>query len=288
MVKRKGGRILKVAEVMTTDPVCAKVPGTREDLFELMRTTELTCFPVLKNGSTELIGIVTETDVVNKPSETQLALLMSKDPVTVTPKTEISEVIKILTENNFRQLPVIDKKKLVGLITIGDIISKVIAITSSEKTISEYMTDNVLSIWQETPISVCHKIMEYAKEEASIIFDNNSKMVGIITMVDFVKFFDAISSEKRDEMSAGEGKEGSWDAVSTIIVHTKDLTLPSEPIKEMMTKDVITTFSKASISEVARKMHRMGLYQMPVVNAKGDVIGMIRDFNLLRAYAELE
>jgi CBS domain-containing protein len=273
---------------MTKDPVCAIVPGTREDLFELMRKTELTCFPVLKNGTTELIGIVTETDVVNKPSETQLALLMTKDPVTITSKDEISDVIKILTDNNFRQLPVVDKKKLAGLITIGDIISKVIAIASSEKTISEYMSENVLGIWQETPMAVCQRIMEFAKAEAAIVFDDNAKMVGIITMVDFVKFFDAISSEKRDEMSAGEGKEGSWDAVSTIIVHTKDLTLPNEPIKEIMTKDVITTFSKASISDVARKMHRMGLYQMPVVNAKGDVIGMIRDFNLLKAYAELD
>ncbi|RLI68845.1 MAG: CBS domain-containing protein, partial [Candidatus Gerdarchaeota archaeon] len=81
------------------------------------------------------------------------------------------------------------------------------------------------------------------------------------------------------------GKEGSWDSVSTIIVHTKDLTLPNIPVKEIMTKDVITTFSKATISEVAKKMSRMELYQIPVVNAKGDVVGIIRDFDLLKAYS---
>jgi CBS domain-containing protein len=284
--ERKGGRILKVADVMTTDPICATVPGTRDDLFELIRTTEVTSFPVLKNGTKELIGIITETDIVNKPSETQLALLMTKNPMTVGSKDDISEVIKILAENNFRQLPVVDKNKLKGLITIGDIISKVISIASSEKTIKEYMSENVLGLWQETPLSVCQKIIEFAKEEAALIFNDEGKMVGIITMVDFVKFFDATSSEKRDEVSAGEGKEGSWDAVSTIIVHTKDLVLPNIPVKEIMTKEVITTFSKATISDVAKKMHRMKLYQMPVVNAKGEVIGMVRDFNLLKAYAE--
>jgi CBS domain-containing protein len=86
-------------------------------------------------------------------------------------------------------------------------------------------------------------------------------------------------------MTAGEGKEGSWDAVSTIIVHTKDLTLPNVPVKEIMTKEVVTTFSKATLSDVAKKMTRMELYQIPVVDAKGNVVGIIRDFDLLKAYA---
>ncbi|NHJ03257.1 MAG: CBS domain-containing protein [Candidatus Heimdallarchaeota archaeon] len=279
---------MKVAEVMSTNPICAKVPGTRDDLYELIRKHNLTSFPVIKEESNELIGIITETDIVNKPSETQLALLMTKDPITTSKSTQISEVIPLLFENNFRQLPVVEKKKLVGMVTIGDIISKVIAMTTSDKTISEYLSSNVLGVWQETPLPVCQKIMEFAGAEAALVFDDQTKMVGIITMVDFVKFYDSISSEKRSDMTAGEGKEGSWDAVSTIIVHTKDLTLPNVPAKEIMTKDVITTFSKATLSDVAKKMHRMELYQMPVVNAKGEVVGMIRDFDLLKAYSEIK
>lgn len=272
---------------MIADPVCAKVPGTRDDLFELIRENEITSFPVIKEETTELVGIITETDIVNKPSETQLALLMTKNPITVSQKDEIADIIKILTENNFRQLPVVDKNKLVGLITVGNIISKVISIAPSENTISDYMSSSVLSLWHETPLTVCQKIMEFANAEAAIVFDDNAKMVGIVTMVDFVKFFEAISSEKRDEVSAGEGKEGSWDAVSTIIVQTKDLVLPKVPVREIMTKEIITTFSKAAISDVAKKMHRMKLFQMPVVDASGNVIGIIRDFDLLNAYAAI-
>lgn len=279
---------MKVAEVMSTNPICAKVPGTRDELFDLIRKHNLTSFPVIKEESNELIGIITETDIVNKPSETQLALLMTKDPITTSKSIQISEVIPLLFENNFRQLPVVEKKKLIGIVTIGDIISKVIAVTTSEKTISEYLSSNVLGVWQETPLSVCQKIMEFAGAEAALVFDDQTKMVGIITMVDFVKFYESISSEKRSDMTTGEGKEGSWDAVSTIIVHTKNLTLPNVPAKEIMTKDVITTFSKATLSDVAKKMHRMELYQMPVVNAKGEVVGMIRDFDLLKAYSEIK
>ncbi len=270
---------------MTTDLVCAKVPGTREELFVLIRETDLTCFPIIKADTEQLVGIVTETDIVNKPSETQLALLMTKNPITAAKKDLISDIIPILTDNDFRQLPVISNKKLVGLITIGDIISKVIAIASSEKTIEKYMSNQILSIWQETPLPVCQKIMEFSDAEAAIIFDDAAEMVGIVTMVDFVKFFEAISSEKRSDMTAGEGKEGSWDAVSTIIVHTKDLVLPNVPVKDIMTKEVITTFSKATLNEVAKKMTRMALYQIPVVDAKGNVVGIIRDFDLLKAYA---
>ena len=276
---------MKVQDVMTTDPICAKVPGSRDDLFELIREHEITSFPVLKEGTKQVVGIVTETAIVGKPSETQLALLMTKNPMTISPKATIAEAIKIMTDNNFRQMPVVSSKGFVGMITIGDVIAKVIAITSSEKTIEEYMSNTALGIWQETPLPVAQKIMEYADAESALVFDDNAKMEGIITMVDFVKFFDAISSEKRSDNTAGEGKEGSWDAVSTIIVHTKDLTLPNVPVKDIMTKEVVTTFSKATLKDVAKKMRRMSLYQMPVVNSKGDIIGMIRDFDLLKAYA---
>ena len=276
---------MKVQDVMTTDPVCVMVPGSRDDLFELIREHNITSFPVLKEGTKQVVGIITETDIVSKPSETQLALLMTKNPKTISPKTAISEAIKLMTENDFRQMPVVNSKGFVGMITIGDIISKVIAITSSEKTIEEYMSSAVLGIWQETPLPVAQKVMNYAGAESALVFDDEGTMVGITTVVDFVKFFEAISSEKRTDNTAGEGKEGSWDAVSTIIIHTKDLTLPSVPLKEIMTKEVVTTFSKATLSDVAKKMRRMALYQMPVVNSKGDIIGMIRDFDLLKAYA---
>ena len=276
---------MKVAEIMTTDPICAVVPGTRDELFELIKKTNLTSFPVIKEDTKELVGIVTETDIVNKPTETQLALLMTKEPQTTTPKENVENIINTLYKNGFRQLPVVEKNKLVGMITIGDIISKVISIASSEKTINEYMTKSILGVWQETPLPICQKIMDFAKSESAIIFDDEVRMVGIVTMIDFVKLFEAIRSEKIDEMISGEGKEGSCDSVSTIIVHTKDLTLPNIPVKEIMTKDVITTFSKATISEVAKKMSRMELYQIPVVNAKGDVVGIIRDFDLLKAYS---
>ncbi len=276
---------MKVQDVMTTDPVCVMVPGSRDDLFELIREHNITSFPVLKEGTKQVVGIITETDIVSKPSETQLALLMTKNPKTISPKTAISEAIKLMTENDFRQMPVVNSKGFVGMITIGDIISKVIAITSSEKTIEEYMSSAVLGIWQETPLPVAQKVMNYAGAESALVFDDEGTMVGITTVVDFVKFFEAISSEKRTDNTAGEGKEGSWDAVSTIIIHTKDLTLPKVPLKEIMTKEVVTTFSKATLSDVAKKMRRMALYQMPVVNSKGTIIGMIRDFDLLKAYA---
>jgi CBS domain-containing protein len=275
---------MKVAEVMTPDPVCAIVPGTREELFELIRETGKTSFPVTKGKNGDLIGIVTETDIVNKRSETQIALLMTKNPQTVTPDTKVSEVVKILIKNNFRQMPVMKKNKLVGMIDIGDIISKVVSIDTSKKTIEEYMSEDIMGIWQETPVYICQHLMKIAKAESALIFDNDLNMVGIITNVDFINVFESQLSENRSEMSSGEGKEGSWDSVSTIIVQTKDLFLPKYPAKELMTTNVITTFKKATLNAVAKKIHRMKLYQIPVVDAKGNVIGMIRDVDLLKAY----
>ena len=47
---------------------------------------------------------------------------MTEDPIFVTPDTKLDECLKIMSDKNFRHLPVMDKEQLVGLISISDIV----------------------------------------------------------------------------------------------------------------------------------------------------------------------
>ena len=59
---------------------------------------------------------------------------MTKDVFTVTPDQSIEDCMTLMTQRRFRHLPVIDGNKLVGMISIGDVVKEVIA--SKESTIN--------------------------------------------------------------------------------------------------------------------------------------------------------
>jgi CBS domain-containing protein len=59
--------------------------------------------------------------------DTPVGELMTPNVCTITPTHTIDEVMNIMTENRFRHLPVVDHGKVVGIITIGDVVKSVIA-----------------------------------------------------------------------------------------------------------------------------------------------------------------
>ncbi len=81
----------------------------------------------------EIKGIFTERDVLNKvvasgvdPDKTKVDDLMTKDLLVCSPDDTIEEVSRMITSAKKRHIPVIDKGKLIGLVTAGDIMVTVL------------------------------------------------------------------------------------------------------------------------------------------------------------------
>ena len=79
-------------------------------------------FPVVDQG--QLVGIITQSDIKNiYPSQyTTLREIMTPGPVTVQPDQGLSEVLYLLDRHQISRLPVVEKQKILGIITRGDII----------------------------------------------------------------------------------------------------------------------------------------------------------------------
>lgn len=279
---------MKVKDVMTSNVIFAEVPGTREQVLKLMLKHKVMGLPVVKKRTKKLVGIVTRTDLMKKPKEEQLALLMTRNPITVSPEDTIEKAAKLLLENDIRRLPVvIEDNELIGIITVADIVHKAIAKMRIKKPIRDYVNRRITAVWENTPLPAAYTIMKLAKTQALPVIDSKGRLTGIISDTDIISLCEITFKEHTSATRATtEGQEWDWDAVSIIYISSRELTLPNKLVKEIMIKNVITAVEQTPISLCARKMRRFDIDQLPVLDAKGNLIGMIRDVDLLNVLLE--
>ena len=87
------------------------------------------CGSLLVCEDDQLIGIITERDLLRASAtdgqdldSTAVSELMTDNLVTGTPDDSISQTMGLLTEKRIRHLPILENDKLVGLISIGDVV----------------------------------------------------------------------------------------------------------------------------------------------------------------------
>jgi CBS domain-containing protein len=81
-----------------------------------------------------LLGIFTERDYARKlilqgrsSKDTKVSDLMTSNILTVSPTQTIDDCMAMITDNRVRHLPVVEKGRIVGIISIGDVVKAVIA-----------------------------------------------------------------------------------------------------------------------------------------------------------------
>jgi CBS domain-containing protein len=93
----------------------------------LMAERNIGALPVLQGG--HLVGMLTERDYTRKvilmgrtSRDTLVGEIMTRDPKTVGPDDTVNDCMEIMTEHRVRHLPVIEDGKLLGILSIGDLV----------------------------------------------------------------------------------------------------------------------------------------------------------------------
>ena len=127
---------MRVKDIMTNNPVTVEPDTPLRDAHKLMVKHKIRKLPVLKRG--KLVGMLTYDMVLEaSPSpatslsmqelhyllaEMKVKEIMAKDPETLGPDTEFEKALLFGQNSRIRGFPVVDKGKLVGITTHGDIV----------------------------------------------------------------------------------------------------------------------------------------------------------------------
>lgn len=117
----------KVSDAMTKSPISITPEFTIDKCSKLMLEKHVGSMLIIDNGI--LKGILTEQDIVRKvvakglePKKTRVKDIMIHELIIINPDSDIYDALVLMRDRNIRHLPVMHKKKMVGYLTIKDIL----------------------------------------------------------------------------------------------------------------------------------------------------------------------
>ena len=122
----ESGMSLKVEGAMVKEVMTIDEGSTVKEAAEIMNKFEIGCLIAVRKG--KAMGIVTERDILKRvvaeakdATKAKVKGIMSSPLVVVEPSMDLEEAVRLMFQMKIKKLPVVEGKRLVGLVTLTDI-----------------------------------------------------------------------------------------------------------------------------------------------------------------------
>ena len=123
--------VKKIIDQKTNIIFSVRTSDTVEDVLKIMRDFRVRAVLVIDDG--QLMGIVSQGDCAikvllphNNQANVLVAKVMTPNPLTVTLNNSLEECMAIMVHKHIRHLPVLEKTKVIGVISVGDLVKNII------------------------------------------------------------------------------------------------------------------------------------------------------------------
>ncbi len=120
-------QFIQISEIMSPKPVLVNAGSTITKAAEIMGQFQVGSLVVMERE--KIVGLMTAHDVIFKvvakskdPSTSIVDEVMSKRVISISPEKTVQDAMQIINENDIKQMPVTQMGKLVGFITMKDIL----------------------------------------------------------------------------------------------------------------------------------------------------------------------
>ena len=121
----------RIRDVMTPNPITLPATASALEAAKAMREGDVGDVIVLDGDHLDgdrIVGILTDRDIVVRgvafglnPAETSIGEICSRVLTTVSPTDEVADAIVLMRDKAIRRLPVVDRNRPVGIVSLGDL-----------------------------------------------------------------------------------------------------------------------------------------------------------------------
>jgi CBS domain-containing protein len=281
-VAKRTGDVLTIA---TADVVTAPPTTTIIGAIKIMTAYGFGRLPIADPGTRRLLGFVTGVDVVDflgsgvrhnllkrkyegnilAAINADIREIMSSRLISIGEKSSVEDALKLMYEKNVGGLPVVDEdNRIKALITEHDFAKLVAGLNTGIK-VEEFMSRNVITANGQISIEKTTKMMVQKGGFRKLPVVQDSILVGMVTASDIMRYL------------------GSGEAFGKVV--TGDIgEVMSQPIKNLVRRDLVFTDKETDLGGAADKMMETGVGALPVME-NGSLLGIITKRDFIRAFA---
>jgi CBS-domain-containing membrane protein len=313
---RKGLPDVKVSEVMRREVTSVHPETPVTQVVELLLDQAYTALPVVDNDS-KVVGIISDNDLLKRggmritislqratdldfvrglheslenPSRTVFEV-MTKEVVTARPDMLVGNAARLMVDKHLKRLPVVDQDdRLVGILGRLDILNLISTVHLPEwhpeahpvdhpALVGDVMTRDVPTVNETATVKEIFERLVASAHKRVVVIDDHRHVVGIIADSDLLS---RVSRE-------------SWPSIIEILIsripigkagdearkHIRKLRARSA--KEFMTRAVITVSDRMPVASALVLSAEKSVKRMPVVNAEGELLGIVGRTEMMRA-----
>ena len=252
---------ISVEKIMSTDFPTIDSDSTIASALAVMKESKYQDLPVLEGGS--YIGVVTYSAILRKKSVSLDAKVKNliRNIQTATVDLEITKIAEMFISNNCRQIPVMNGKKIVGVIMRNKIIDIVRDIKAlKEIKVWEIMTNPVEAVKQHDLMDDALDLMIREDIRTLPVVDTSDRVVGVVGMREIID-----NNWKKDNKTIGDLAKSSRSQIT---------------VESISTTSAKTIEWDSEVAEAVEIMVDNGFSTLPVLES-GTLVGIITEYDVL-------
>jgi CBS domain-containing protein len=307
---------VKVSEVMHREVATLHPDSPITAVVELLLDKDFTAVPVVDDQD-KVVGMVSDNDLLTRGGmkvtislkratdldyvrglhdslenpHHKVSEVMTRQVVTITPDAILARAARLMVEKHLKRLPVVDSDgKLVGILGRLDILNTIAAVhlpqwhpeahpVGEQATVAEVMTRKVPTVHDSAIVEEIFELLVSSSHKRVVVVDDRRQVVGIIADSDLMS---RVSRE-------------SWPGIMEVLISKVPIgTVSSEARRhiqklrarsanEFMTRDVITVRDKMPVASALALSAEKRVKRLPVVNAEGELVGIVGRTEMMRA-----
>ena len=256
---------ISVEQVMTAEFPTVSSDDRISDALSVMRETKYQDIPVVDNG--EFMGMVSYASILRKKSVTLDAKVKNfiRQLPSVTSDMQITKIAEMMVSNNCRQLPVVNGKKIIGIVRrtmLLDIVRDIKAL--KEIKVWEIMSNPVESVKANDLMDDALDIMIREDYRTIPVVNDTNNVIGIVGMREIID-----NNWKKDNKTIGDLEKSSRSQIT---------------VESIALTSVKTIAWDSDIAEAVDEMREYCISTIPVVEGK-DLVGVLTEYDIIELLA---